>query len=114
MIILPKSTEFASMVAAYSTYEICVTEIWLDDSILDCEFTLPNCVVVRCNGACGRVGGVALFLGRVLVFLSFLGDYQALSHSGAKFISINLFSLWPFTELPVLPLRLFFIFTITH
>lgn len=40
---------------------ICVTETWLHDSVLDCEFTPPNYIVVRCDRSCGRGGGVALF-----------------------------------------------------
>lgn len=59
--ILPKSTEFAGIATAYYPHVICVTETWLHDSVLDCEFTPPNYIVVRCDRSCGRGGGVALF-----------------------------------------------------
>ncbi|XP_042149947.1 uncharacterized protein LOC121838037 [Ixodes scapularis] len=39
---------------------MCVTETWLHDGILDCEFTPPNYNVVRCDRS-SRGGGVALF-----------------------------------------------------
>lgn len=57
----PKSTEFACIASSYCPHVICVTETWLHDSILDCEFTPPNYDVVRCDRSSGRGGGVALF-----------------------------------------------------
>ena len=65
--LLPKLAEVCTLVAESNAAIVCVTETWLDDSVMDSEIELSGYVVQRKD--CERSGGsVCMYIGSDLAF----------------------------------------------
>lgn len=57
-----KIDSFDWLIECHQPSIICVTESWLNDSVLDVEILPPGYVILRKDRLSGRGGGVALFI----------------------------------------------------
>lgn len=60
--IVKKLVPLLALVTSYSPHVVAITETWLHDGVLDCEFTPPGYVAVRNDRSRGKGGGVALLI----------------------------------------------------